>query len=355
MNFYTRNRSGSWVIIILVILNIILLATIWYPRLKSPEKKKQPQEIKQTDVDKTYRPEDENKETRAKRLTGFLQKELNFTQDQVDTFMRLREEHFQKADRNRRQSDDLRRELMELLLDDQLDSSRVEELAEKIGKRVAEHEKTVFYHFVELMKVCDLEQRPKYKTLLREILNQLRPPDHQPPGERPRNPRRRPAGIERGQDNQPGTRNREIDSPRQDRREPPPGIQDQEMTSPRQDRRGPPPRDERGGQGHAERFFRLLRDRLQLTASQEKKIRPLIESAHKQLEKIPRDSRYRTHEERRQAMNRVNRRLDSEIEILLTDRQKKQYAEIKKERDQHRPPPPDPTCVGERSGYNNQM
>jgi hypothetical protein len=41
-------------------------------------------------------------------------------------------------------------------------------------------------------------------------------------------------------------------------------------------------------------------------------------------------------------MNQVNQWLDSQIEALLTEQQKKQYIEIKEERNRHQPPhPPD--------------
>lgn len=192
MDFYRKNRAGNRVLIILVILNLALLATIWYPRLKPQEKEIQRKEKKQYD-DKKFRQDEENRKQRDKRLAGFLKRELNFTRDQVDKFMELRDEHFQKTHQFRRQVDDLRREMLELLFDDQPDSSQVEKLTEKMGQKTAELEKTVFYHFIELMEVCDSEQKSKYKSLLREILNQLKPPDHHPPpGGHPREPAGRP-------------------------------------------------------------------------------------------------------------------------------------------------------------------
>jgi Spy/CpxP family protein refolding chaperone len=327
MDFYTRNRKGNWVLIILVILNLVLLATIWYPRLKPGEKEIQRKQKKQYD-DQKFRQDEENRKQRDKRLTGFLKRELNFTQDQIDKFLQLRDEHFQKTKQVRRQVDDLRREMMDQLLVDQPDSSQVEKLTEKMGQKTAELEKAVFYHFIELMGVCDSEQKSKYKSLLREILNQLKPPDHRPPpGDHPQEPTRRPADEihpppPRQEERQTGTRDREIHLPSQDRGEP------------------PLPRDDTGGQNHAERFFNRLRHQLQLTDSQVKKIQPLVESAHQKLEKIPYDPQYSSNEERRQAMNQVNQWLDSQIEALLTEQQKIQYTEIKKERNRHQPPRP---------------
>jgi Spy/CpxP family protein refolding chaperone len=311
MDFKRKNPFNNWVVIILVILNLALLATVWYPRLKPREKEIQRKPQNRYD-DTKYRQDMEDREQRNKRLVGFLKRELNFTRDQVEKFMQLRDEHFQKASQIRRQVDDLRRELMEHLLDDQPDSSQVEELTEKMGQKTAELEKSVFYHFIELMEVCDSEQKSKYKSLLREILNQLKPPDHRSlPGDQPplRDHSRKPAG----------------------------GLQSLQHQGLRQDRREQPPRDDTGGNSHAERFFNRLRVQLKLTDSQVKKIQPLVESAHQELEKIPYDPQYSTHTERSQAMNRVNQWLDSQIEALLTEQQKKQYAEIKEERNRRLP------------------
>ena len=90
MNFYTRNRKSNWVLIILVILNLVLLATIWYPRLKPGEKEIQRKQKKQYD-DQKFRQDEENRKQRDKRLTGFLKRELNSTRDQIDKFMQLRD------------------------------------------------------------------------------------------------------------------------------------------------------------------------------------------------------------------------------------------------------------------------
>jgi hypothetical protein len=78
--------------------------------------------------------------------------------------------------------------------------------------------------------------------------------------------------------------------------------------------------------------LRRLRHLLGLTDSQMDKIRPVVESALEKLEKIPSDPRYKNHDERREAKNRVHQWEDSQIEALLTDQQKIRYQEIKERR-----------------------
>ena len=287
-DIYTRNRLTKWFILILVILNLALLATIWYPRL-IPPKKEAVEPTKQDKKDK------HNRVKRSERLVGFLKKELNFTREQGDKFLQLREEHFQKTDQLRRQIDDLRKEMMDHLLEKEPDSAEVERLTVEMGKKMSDHEKMVFNHFLELMNLCDAEQKQKYRTLLREILHQLAPPKEPPPQKAHQPP------------------------PRGDRGEGP-------------DLREPPNRGHRPGPMDVEDRLRRLRHLLGLTDSQMDKIRPVVESAMEKLEKIPSDPRYKSHDERREAKNRVHQWEDSQIEALLTDQQKIRYQEIKERR-----------------------
>jgi Spy/CpxP family protein refolding chaperone len=305
MSFYSRNRVSSWALVILVVLNLALLITLWYPRLNPPAKQPQVEEKKPAH-DRPVEPGDRKGEPRDKRLGDFLKRELNFTQEQVDKFMELREEHLQTARQSRRQINDLRNELMGHLLDEQLDTDQVEALAEEIGQKTARLETSVFYHFLDLMEICEPGQELKYRQLLRVILDQLKPPGHGGPAPPDRRQESGHEGIS-------------------------PGMHE------REDRREPPQRDERPGQEQSEPYFFRLRRQLNLTARQEEKIRPLVESAFQELRQIPRQ--YRSHEERRQAMERVHRQLDDQIEALLTRRQKEAYAKIKEERNQHPPPP----------------
>jgi hypothetical protein len=192
----------------------------------------------------------------------------------VDEFLRLRRDHFEKADRLQHRMNDLRKEMMDLLLEEKPDRTRVEKLAEAIGQKLAEHEKTVFEHFLQLMAVCDAEQQVKYKRLLREILHQLGPP--------------RSRHAEEGRKPTPERRHRE---------------------------------DEMGTADHLER----LRRQLALSQTQEKTIRPILEEAMEKLQKIPNDPMYRNHSERREAADRVRRWRDRRIKDLLTDEQKQHF------------------------------
>lgn len=181
MNVFTDKRTTNFLVIALVILNLVLLGTLWFTRMIQQEEGAAAAERR---VESDQSGAREIRDRQNDRLLHFLRKELDFTQYQVDEFLRLRRDHFEKSDRLQRRMDDLRKEMMDHLLEEEPDRTRVEKLAEAVGQKLAEHEKAVFEHFLQLMAVCNAEQKVKYKRLLREILHQLRPPRRPPPGDR---------------------------------------------------------------------------------------------------------------------------------------------------------------------------
>jgi Spy/CpxP family protein refolding chaperone len=305
MNVFGRNRFTNWLIIILVLLNLGLLATFWYSRLNPPQEKTGVIEDTGRQPGLRGRPAAEHRQKQAGQLARFLEKELNFTQQQVQQFLKLREEHFQKADQLRKKMDDLRKEMMDHLLDPLPDTDKAEQLAAALGQTMAELEKTMFRHMLELMNIGDTQQREKYRMLLREILNRLRPPDHgPPPGKQPRG---RP--------------------------------EDQVEGSP-EDRERPPQRGPGQEGGRTAGYLNRLRSQLQLIPEQVEKIRPIVTAALQKLESIPSDPTYRDHRERREAAERIHRQMDSQIEALLTEEQKWRYTQMKSQYDRHPPRPP---------------
>jgi Spy/CpxP family protein refolding chaperone len=176
MNGATGNRNTRLIIIALVILNLVLLATFWYSRLSPKETTTRQQPPKHTGPPQQDR-----------QITEFLENELNFTQDQADTFIRLRNDNRMFREQLRRQMDELRKEMMDQLLEENPDHQKVEQLAAQMGQTLTRLESSMFYHLQELMNICNDEQKKKYRAMMREILERLRPPDHRggPPGQRP--------------------------------------------------------------------------------------------------------------------------------------------------------------------------
>lgn len=190
MDFFTGKRITTFFIALLVLLNLGLLITFWYSNLKPrrENKLKDTRTAPPIESDRGRRPGERPKEERnrrSQRLVEFLQRELNFSQEQSAAFQKLREEHFRTAGTLKRRMDDLRKEMMDKLLEEAPDAAEAGRLADQMGDTMAEHETAVFKHFLQLMEICDEEQKPKYKRLMREILDQLKPPGgpggHGPP------------------------------------------------------------------------------------------------------------------------------------------------------------------------------
>ncbi len=295
MNLISRDRFTYGMIFLLVLVNLALLATFWYSRTKAPVT--EPPKVKTGSGDQG-RPQahlqgDQARARQSKRIAHFLETELEFTKEQVKKFQRLTDEHHQSTSQLRHQMDELRKEMMGHLLDEDLDKTKVEALAQSIGKKMIEMETGMFYHILSLLKLGDSQQEGKYKDRMRKILEQFRPPDHRS------GPQGGPQGERSRSDRPPGNR--------------PPGD-------------GPPGDQRKGPQ--AQELMNRIQDELRLSELLAVKIRVIVEAAFKQLNDIP--SQYDQHHERREAAETIFRNMDKQIEALLTGEQIKQYREIDK-------------------------
>lgn len=194
MDFLTQNRGVRWLIIGLVVLNLLLLASFWYSKLGTSDKKikaggdsQRRGEVRGPDLQRQR----EMGERQDKRTEAFLKSELGFSQQQVDEFIKIRKEHRAAAEQLRHRMDELRRSMMDQLLEERPDYELVDRLSMQMGQTLTELEKSTFYHLDKLMSIGDEEQRRKTRSMMRQIMEQLRPPDHRgrpggpgPPGER---------------------------------------------------------------------------------------------------------------------------------------------------------------------------
>ncbi|MCP4213226.1 MAG: periplasmic heavy metal sensor [bacterium] len=373
-NTGTGKSSVGWIIVVLVTLNLVLLFSIWYPRLKSPVEKaqtkrtKQPPQTLQTSQgtpphgQKGRRPlrEKADRKARSERLGHFLKNELDWNEAQVAQFIQLRDKHFDETDQVRYQMDELRKKMMDRLLDPEPDTQKMEEEANVLGQKIASQEKAVFNHFLQLMEICTPSQKKKYRLLMRDILEQMKPP--RPPGGPGGN---HPPGREGGGRNVhpqgPPQRNRTNNqqefalegTPENHRSENhrPEGRGHRPDMTPNTGNTAGEPRNQRpdgpargnqgpqGPQGNMQHRMQRLQQALELSDSQVSQIQPLMQAAHEKLENLHSSSQYTAHHQRKEAADRIHKEMDQKIEALLTDRQKQLYRQIKNERPQNRLPP----------------
>ncbi|MCP5107801.1 MAG: periplasmic heavy metal sensor [bacterium] len=275
-----KNNKISLLTVILIILNIVLLFTIWYPRLTSST----PTGSKKTGTGKsTVKIEDPDIP-----IERYLREELHFSGQQVLTFKQMQAHHLPRANALRARTYRLRNEIMTLLFNDNPNKSRIEELSYQLGVTHEKLEKEIFFHFMDLMTQCRPEQRENLKKLLRKVFEKYRPPSY------------------------PG-----VDTETNTGENLPPDLQ----PPPRPKRRDDLPRREKepGGKGRPEndrvkRDLETLTQRLNLTPTQVKQVEEILLRL-----------------ERRGDSKQLKDNADKQIEALLTPQQLQKFRRFKEE------------------------
>lgn len=171
MDYFTKKRLVFWGVALLVIMNISALTTIWFQQHRPPEPSR--------------RLELERREPPPERVNQFLKDELRLTEAQTAQFAEYQNRHFAHVREIREAMRDLKQELFHELSAPAPDTMKVERLAAAIGARQSELEKTTFYHFLGLKRLCTPEQQAKLDALFGELLRMLDPRPQPPPADGP--------------------------------------------------------------------------------------------------------------------------------------------------------------------------
>jgi protein CpxP len=180
MNFFTKIRVTTWIIGLLVLLNVLTLGTIWFQQFRRPPAPPPLQD------------------QRSENQQRFLERELGLTEQQSQQFQTLRKQFFLQSNAIMQAIHQLRKTMTDELFSSSPDTQKAQKLAEEIGAKQAEQERLSFNHFLELKAVCQPAQQEKFQALMRDLLEMMKPPELLgPPGEaRPGEPPRGPG--ERG-------------------------------------------------------------------------------------------------------------------------------------------------------------
>lgn len=178
MDIFTKNKLTVFTIALLLVINLCTLMIIWYggreifwpPRTERP-------------------PENED------RVVFFLKNELGLNHSQVLEYRRLRLQHLRQS---REINDDIRRlkrELLDQLFSEHVDSQKVTLLIQSIGEKQKIVERITFDHFLEMKKLCGEGQQVKLRRLLDDSFSPprpQRPPEFRDDRPEPLPPRGRP-------------------------------------------------------------------------------------------------------------------------------------------------------------------
>jgi protein CpxP len=166
MDLIKQNKTLTWLVVSLIVVNIAIVSFMWFNR---PGETLLP-------------PPPPPKHRAPSDMVKFLRNELNLNKNQVEKFNELREQHFTTIDSLGKAMHSIKKQLMDnVFLDEKINA---DSLAEQIGILQAEIEIETYDHFIELKEVCGKEQAEKLKKILhgffldREV---KRPPLGDPP------------------------------------------------------------------------------------------------------------------------------------------------------------------------------
>ncbi|NER14154.1 periplasmic heavy metal sensor [Leptobacterium flavescens] len=123
----------------------------------------------------------EEKRERRGGPGGFIAKELNFSPDQMDRFHELNRRHHRAM---REISDEIRflkDELFSGISDENVSEAHIDSISALIGEREKAKDIEVFYHFRDILEICDEKQKERFNKIILEALHKRPPP---PPGRR---------------------------------------------------------------------------------------------------------------------------------------------------------------------------
>lgn len=105
-------------------------------------------------------------------VSGFLKKDLNFSEEQLKRFDTLRTAHFEKIKPFYKELNKSKEVLFSRVYASS-DSSVIDSLANEIGKRQAEIDKKFLNHFQQIRELCTEEQKPAFDSLFPGMIKKM--------------------------------------------------------------------------------------------------------------------------------------------------------------------------------------
>lgn len=154
------SKKYKWALtgfIIMLVLNILVLGSIWM-------------------VKKEGRSFDDDRAVQF-RMQRFMERELDFSDEQKQAFEKLRRDHIQKT---RNIYGDIRRNRQALYSELQGEnrpdtSERMDSLTSQIGESQALLDAAVFEHFIQIRGMCTEVQKQKFDQIIEKVMQRLEP------------------------------------------------------------------------------------------------------------------------------------------------------------------------------------
>jgi hypothetical protein len=285
MDLIRQNKFVSWVIAILVLLNLVSIVMLWSGGRPFREKP----------------PRGQEQDGSAK----LLQEEIGFSPEQASRYDALRRSQ-QEASRPLNDSlNALKLQIAEEVFAARPDDGKVDSMSARIGALQARVEVIRYGFFRELVQLCDSAQRQKLFPILKDVF-----------GRKP--PRDRMADDLRPKQNEGNGRKKRTDDVRPPRPDREPRID----KAPDRNGNPPPPRDDRQPPSIEEKLSRYA-ERLSLTPEQIARVRSVLQQSH-----VRGDQRKGPNKDARETRESVRDEEDQGIMKILTPSQQEEFTKM---------------------------
>ncbi len=166
MSNNTNNRWFTVITLLLLTANIVTLVLLWTNKKPHREYHNLPPPQQQ----------------QGGQVFEFITNELKLDSVQQETYKKLREEHQSQVRPLRDSIGKAKDNFFDLLKQENINDSMVENLSKKIGNLEQQRDVFTFRHFQKLRAICNREQKNKFDGIIQQALQQMAPAKSQRPG-----------------------------------------------------------------------------------------------------------------------------------------------------------------------------
>ncbi|MDN5204760.1 periplasmic heavy metal sensor [Fulvivirgaceae bacterium BMA10] len=155
MNYFTKNRMMIIAVVILVILNIITISMLWFPRhMRTPAHhstkiKKQP------------------------NVERYLERQLKLSSEQINDFKKLRADHFRESRELIGEIQELKQKMFTHLSSGHDNEAEVDDITRALGQKQAALELATYNHFKALWEICDDTQKKRFDKVIHTVMRRM--------------------------------------------------------------------------------------------------------------------------------------------------------------------------------------
>ncbi len=292
MDWITKNKFNTWLILILLAVNILTVSIIWMQTLKERNP------ILPPPVGIEQKPES----------VSLMQRTLNLSDEQTKQFEKMRENHFARSKIVNEKILELKRQIVKQIFSDKKDTVLVSSLCNQIGALETDLEKLRFKHFTEFVSICTPGQKEIFEPVLMELYGR-RPLEQQNTDEQKEFSE--PAGNKRPLNQEAGKQlEKNAAAPLHNKRLNHPTIAEK---------------------------VRDFTEQLNLTDEQIQNVKSIFEISMKKMEGL--EENWRPGEKVfEDGKNKILRTEDIEVDKILNSNQKNKFEQMKKNRKEKQPP-----------------